>query len=198
MRFIQQPHPGDLLQSFLDDAGLTIEDFSLRSGLDQVSCRKLLESEDRIDAERALAIAKALGTTPELWTNIQTSCDLMQRRQTLLRHLGAENSGDKRYSALTNLVRIATLEGPGTKECCGVWLDLGSRVHQLAEIFTSVPLDKQLELAPIFSAIIPSDDARPGKAALRMLGEAFSTSSGEQAQLYQKTIELLELRLSAD
>lgn len=75
-------HPGEiLLEEFLAPAGLTQTAFAETLGWTRARLNELIKGKRGITAEAALDLAKALGTSPKVWMNLQATWDLAQAEQ---------------------------------------------------------------------------------------------------------------------
>jgi len=87
MRMHNPPHPGSVLREYLGPVSVTDAAKHLR--VTRVALSRLLNGSAGISAEMALRLSDALGTTPELWTGMQSQYDLWQasskRRQRITR-----------------------------------------------------------------------------------------------------------------
>jgi addiction module HigA family antidote len=82
------PHPGSVLREYLGAIAVSSAAAHLR--VTRVTLSRLLNGKAGISASMALRLADALGTSPELWMNMQSQYDLWQarrRRQPTLRRL---------------------------------------------------------------------------------------------------------------
>jgi HTH-type transcriptional regulator / antitoxin HigA len=89
---------GEYLRDELEERGWTVTEFAeiLARPVQVVS--EILNGKKEITTDTAVSIAEALGTSPELWLNLQTSHRLFQQRQ-------------RRSSILTPIARRARLRG---------------------------------------------------------------------------------------
>lgn len=76
MRMFDPPHPGTVLRDYLGDVSVTTAATHL--GVTRVALSRILNGSAGISAEMALRLADALGTSPELWTGMQSQYDLWQ------------------------------------------------------------------------------------------------------------------------
>jgi antitoxin HigA-1 len=77
-------HPGKmLLEEFLAPADISQRSFAKRLGWTVARLNELINGKRGITADSALDLAATLGTTPELWMNLQMLFDL--RRAELRR-----------------------------------------------------------------------------------------------------------------
>jgi antitoxin HigA-1 len=86
MRMHNPPHPGLVLREYLGDMPVSAAAENLR--VTRVTLSRVLNGKAGISATMALRLAVALGTSPELWMNMQSQYDLWQasrRRQPSVR-----------------------------------------------------------------------------------------------------------------
>lgn len=86
MRMHNPPHPGLVLREYLGDTPVTAAARHLRTT--RVTLSRVLNGKAGISANMALRLATALGTSPELWMNMQSQYDLwraMRSRQPVVR-----------------------------------------------------------------------------------------------------------------
>lgn len=76
MRMHNPPHPGRVLREYLGTRSVT--DTARHLGVTRVALSRILNGRAGISADMALKLADALGTSPELWTGMQTQYDLWQ------------------------------------------------------------------------------------------------------------------------
>jgi addiction module HigA family antidote len=82
MEMYNPPHPGRLIKNiYLKDYNLSISAFALRIGVSRNTASELINGKNRITAEMALRLAKAFGTSAQLWLNMQQSYDLWHAKQ---------------------------------------------------------------------------------------------------------------------
>ncbi len=80
MRMHNPPHPGLVLGEYLGDLSVSAAAAHLR--VTRVTLSRVLNGKAGISATMALRLAAALGTSPELWMNMQTQYDLWRARQS--------------------------------------------------------------------------------------------------------------------
>jgi HTH-type transcriptional regulator / antitoxin HigA len=68
--------PGEYLRDEWEERGWTQSDLAKVIGRPLQAVNEIIKGKKRITAETAKAIALALGTSPELWLNMQTYYDL--------------------------------------------------------------------------------------------------------------------------
>lgn len=77
MRSKNPIHPGEiLLEDFLAPKGLSQRAFATEIGWTVTRLNELIKGKRGISADSALDLAATLGTTPEVWMNLQTAHDL--------------------------------------------------------------------------------------------------------------------------
>jgi addiction module HigA family antidote len=76
MRMYNPAHPGEVLREQMGE--MSVSKFANHLGVSRVTLSRLLNGNSGISAEMALKLSEALGTSPELWLNMQTQYDLWQ------------------------------------------------------------------------------------------------------------------------
>jgi addiction module HigA family antidote len=74
MRMYNPAHPGEVLREQIGTMSVTR--FAAHLGVSRVTLSRLLNGNAGISAPMALKLSEALGTSPELWLNMQTQFDL--------------------------------------------------------------------------------------------------------------------------
>jgi antitoxin HigA-1 len=74
MRMHNPPHPGLVLREYLGNLPVTTAAAHLR--ITRVTLSRVLNGKAGISAAMAIRLGAALGTTPELWMNMQSQYDL--------------------------------------------------------------------------------------------------------------------------
>ncbi|SIT22709.1 addiction module antidote protein, HigA family [Filimonas lacunae] len=70
-------HPGAMLREmYLEPLGLSVTELAGNIGVARRTVSLLINEHSGVSAEMALRLAKAFGTTPELWLNMQQGFDL--------------------------------------------------------------------------------------------------------------------------
>jgi len=81
------PTPGEVLKHLLaSERRITQDRLAKAMGVSRYSVNQLANDRRAVTAEMALRLAKALGTTPQLWLNLQREVDL-HRAGRRLRHI---------------------------------------------------------------------------------------------------------------
>ncbi len=82
MEMFNPPHPGIiLLEDWIKPLNLSITEFALKIGTSRKNLSEIVNSKCGISPEMALKLSKALGTSAELWLNLQQAYDLWQAKQ---------------------------------------------------------------------------------------------------------------------
>jgi addiction module HigA family antidote len=95
------PHPGLVLREYLGNMPVSAAAAHLRTT--RVTLSRLLNGKAGISASMALRLADALGTSPELWMNMQSQYDLWQASRA-------------RRPVVRRLPRVPISGQPGTSE----------------------------------------------------------------------------------
>lgn len=69
-------HPGEHLEEILDELGISQYRLAKAIGVPSVRIKEIVHCRRSITADTALRIARALGTSPEFWLNLQRMYDL--------------------------------------------------------------------------------------------------------------------------
>lgn len=73
-------HPGELLREWIPE-GMTVTMAAEQLGVSRVMLSKILNGKAGVSAEMALRLSAWLGTSPEVWLEMQTAWDLWQAEQ---------------------------------------------------------------------------------------------------------------------
>lgn len=76
MRMHNPAHPGLALREFLGD--LSVTEAASRLGVTRTALSRILNGSAGISADMALRLRDALGTSAEMWINMQSQYDLWQ------------------------------------------------------------------------------------------------------------------------
>ena len=69
-------HPGEILRDELDELGLSANALAKALGVPVNRITMILNGQRGVSADTALRLARYLGTTPQLWMNLQKSWEL--------------------------------------------------------------------------------------------------------------------------
>ena len=70
-------HPGRILREVvLEDSDVTKTELARRLALSRQALHNILTEKARVTPEVAIRLARLLGTTPQLWLNLQTNHDV--------------------------------------------------------------------------------------------------------------------------
>jgi antitoxin HigA-1 len=78
-RMYNPPHPGEVLKDALK--GYSVTDLAKHIGVTRVALSRVLNGKAGVSAEMSIRLSEALGTTPDLWFNMQGSYDFWQASQ---------------------------------------------------------------------------------------------------------------------
>ena len=77
-------HPGEiLLYDVIEPLGLTQTEFAARLGISYPRLNEIIHGKRGVTPDTALRIAAFLGTTPEMWLNLQQAVDLWDARNSV-------------------------------------------------------------------------------------------------------------------
>jgi antitoxin HigA-1 len=75
-------HPGEILrEDYLKPLGLSVSEVAKGLGVARKTLSALVNERARISSAMAYRLARAFGTSPELWVNLQSQFDLWQAKQ---------------------------------------------------------------------------------------------------------------------
>ena len=78
--------PGEILKEFyLDPRGISINKFAQATGLTRKHISNIVNGHAALSSETAIKFAAVLGTTADLWANLQRGVDLYDARKKLNR-----------------------------------------------------------------------------------------------------------------
>ena len=82
MRMYNPPHPGGvLLRQWISPLGISITHAAKHLGVSRKALSELVNEHTGISPELAVRLSIALGTSSELWMNMQSSYDLWHAEQ---------------------------------------------------------------------------------------------------------------------
>ena len=78
MTMLQVPvHPGEILkEEYLEPLGLSEGQLAKRIGVPRTRLERVTRGETGVTVDTAARLARALGTTPQFWLNLQMAYDL--------------------------------------------------------------------------------------------------------------------------
>ena len=78
----QPSRPGDILKElYLAPLGMSVTSFAAYIGVSRKTVSAILNGRAPVTVDMALRFSRALGTTPDLWLNLQQKVDLRNARQ---------------------------------------------------------------------------------------------------------------------
>lgn len=73
-------HPGEVLREWIPE-NMTVTEAAEHLGVSRVTLSKVLNANSGISADMALRLAAWLGTSPDIWLEMQAAWDLWQAAQ---------------------------------------------------------------------------------------------------------------------
>lgn len=73
-------HPGEVLREWIPE-GMTVTMAAEQLGVSRVTLSKILNAKSGVSADMALRLSAWLGTTPEVWLEMQSAWELWQAEQ---------------------------------------------------------------------------------------------------------------------
>lgn len=78
------PHPGEILmEEYLVPLGFTVSAFAEKISTSRKNLSAIVNKKVAISSEMALKLAKALGTSPEIWLRLQLKYDLFEAKRVV-------------------------------------------------------------------------------------------------------------------
>ena len=102
--------PGEYLRDELDERGWTGREFAEILGRPAQVVSEILNGKKEITPQTALAFAEALGTSPEVWLNLQTMYQLYRHRESTP---SSNLTAVERRARLRNLAPVAEVRSRG-------------------------------------------------------------------------------------
>jgi antitoxin HigA-1 len=85
MRMHNPAHPGEILREHI--GSMPVARLAEHLGVSRVTLSRLLNGNSGVSADMALRLSEALGTSPELWLNLQSQFDLWQASRSRRRRI---------------------------------------------------------------------------------------------------------------
>ncbi len=77
-------HPGAILrEDTLKALNMTVTEFAKKLGVSRQAISEIINEKRGISPSMALRLSKALGTSAEIWINMQSAYDLWQTKQSI-------------------------------------------------------------------------------------------------------------------
>lgn len=77
-------HPGTILrEETLKALNMTVTEFAKKLGVSRQAISEIINEKRGISPSMALRLSKALGTSAEIWINMQSAYDLWQTKQSI-------------------------------------------------------------------------------------------------------------------
>lgn len=83
-------HPGEVLKTVLEDAGITANAVSLALRIPANRLTEIINGRRSISADTALRLARFFGTSAQVWMNLQAKYDLDSAEDALASRIEAE------------------------------------------------------------------------------------------------------------
>ena len=82
-------HPGEILRERVDAIGITQDKLAEALDVSRFTVNQLLNGRRGISAEMALRLAHVLGTSAEVWLNLQAKVDLFEAQRKFGEKIGS-------------------------------------------------------------------------------------------------------------
>ena len=94
---IPYPHPGSYLKEILDDLGISMYRFAKHIEVPENRISRLVQGKTSITIDTAMRLSKALGTSVQMWLNLQMGYELEEMKI----------NGDERYDTILELPELS-------------------------------------------------------------------------------------------
>lgn len=85
-KLLRNPHPGELiLYDFLEPLGMSTRQFAQKTGIPHATVMGIAEGRQPITLEIALKLSEFIGTSAEMWLNMQRRYDMEELRRHRMR-----------------------------------------------------------------------------------------------------------------
>jgi len=91
-------HPGEVLKTVLEDAGISANAVALALRVPANRLTEILNQRRSISADTALRLARYFGTSAQMWMNLQSKYDLDSAQDALARRIEEEVQPMRRAS----------------------------------------------------------------------------------------------------
>ena len=91
-------HPGQVLKTVLEDAGITANTLALSLRIPANRLTEIINGRRSLSADTALRLARFFGTSAQMWMNLQAKYDLDSAEDALADRIEAEVRPIKRAS----------------------------------------------------------------------------------------------------
>jgi HTH-type transcriptional regulator/antitoxin HigA len=133
--------PGEYLREELEERGWTVTEFAEIIGRPVQAVSEILNGRKEITTETACALGEALGTTPNLWLNLQTNYRLFEQRT---KSRPDQPSPVARRARLRNLIPLAKARARG-------WVPDTEDLDVLERAVTQLLEIESLDAKPVFA-----------------------------------------------
>ncbi|EKR89717.1 addiction module antidote protein HigA [Leptospira santarosai str. CBC379] len=72
------PHPGSLLQDYINEIGVSQYRLAIETGIPRSNLSNLVNGKRSVTPEIAMRLGKFFGQTPKFWLNLQATHDLFE------------------------------------------------------------------------------------------------------------------------
>ena len=103
--------PGDMIKDELEALGWTQEDLAGVMGMSLKAVNEILNNKSAITVETARLLARALGTSPELWLNLDTAYRLRASGETEREREAERYSSVMKYMPVREMVKKGWMNG---------------------------------------------------------------------------------------
>lgn len=81
MKMANHPRPGDIIQEALDELNVSLREFARAMEIAPSTASRLLTGKAALTPEMAIKLSVVIGSSPEMWLNLQNTRSLAQAQK---------------------------------------------------------------------------------------------------------------------
>lgn len=83
MKMANHPRPGDIIQEALEELNVSLREFARAMEIAPSTASRLLTGKAALTPEMAIKLSVVIGSSPEMWLNLQTTCSLAEAQKSV-------------------------------------------------------------------------------------------------------------------
>ena len=83
MKMANHPRPWDIIQEALDELNVSLREFARAMEIAPSTASRLLTGKAALTPEMAIKLSVVIGSSPEMWLNLQTTWSLAQAQKSV-------------------------------------------------------------------------------------------------------------------
>lgn len=86
MKMANHPRPGDIIQEALEELNVSLREFARAMEIAPSTASRLLTGKAALTPEMAIKLSVVIGSSPEMWLNLQTTWSLAEAQKAWIFH----------------------------------------------------------------------------------------------------------------